>query len=257
MENHKQTLPNLHTPFTMIAVTGGIFEMGSNNWSDTQPIHPVEISDFWIGEFPVTQALWEAVTGNNPSYFKGEKRPVETISWNDIVEKGGFLEKLNGITKYTEGALFCRPKDTVYRLPTEAEWEYAARGGNQSGHYIYAGSDKVTEFGWANYNGHQETKPVGLKLANELGIYDMSGNVWEWCWDWFDSDFYLKCLDKNTIDKQPVKNPMCDVEGKYRVQRGGSWDYNPVIYCHSTRRTCNSPTHPYYNVGARLVLSFL
>ncbi len=198
--------------------------MGGESWDkDSLPVHPVEVDDFWIGQYPVTQALWTAVMGegNNPSYFKGPTRPVETVSW-DMIDQD-FLPRLNQITENT------RPPGTAYRLPTEAEWEYAARGGIhwKEKPYLFSGSEILDEVGWYDQNSNDETKPVGLKLPNELGIYDMSGNVWEWCEDqWHDT--YNDAPDDGSawVDQE---------RGTYRVDRGGGWINN-------VRRCC--PTHP-------------
>ena len=151
--------------FDMILVEGGTFMMGSEDsdaLSSEKPVHEVSLDGFYIGRYPVTQSLWRAVMGNdnNPSYFKGNERPVEQVSWQDAQV---FIQKLNGLA------------DKPYRLPTEAEWEYAARGGKQSEGYKYAGSNKLKEVAWYRGNSHSETKVVGLKYPNELGIYDMPG----------------------------------------------------------------------------------
>jgi len=238
-------LPGLTRPFAMIAVPGGTFDMGGKSWSDSSlPVHPVELDNSWIGEYPVTQALWTAVLGeaNNPSSFKGADRPVETVSWEEIDRS--FLPALNDLTENT------RPPRTVYRLPTEAEWEYAARGGLQGKNesLIYAGSDVLDEVGWYDDNSHGETKPVGLKLPNQLGLYDMSGNVWEWCNDWYGSKYYQECLDKGTIN-----NPSGPEKGDYRVLRGGCWIIN-AQGCRSPARFIIAPMFRYYDVGFRLVL---
>ncbi|NUQ24771.1 MAG: formylglycine-generating enzyme family protein [Saprospiraceae bacterium] len=245
MKNHYQPLPGLAQPFAMIAVPGGTFDMGGESWlNDALPVHPVELDDFWIGEYPVTQALWTAVLGeaNNPSRFKGADRPVETVSWEEIDQS--FLPALNRLTENT------RPPRTAYRLPTEAEWEYAARGGLQGKNesLLYAGSDILDEVGWYDDNSHGETKPVGLKLPNQLGLYDMSGNVWEWCNDWHGSEYYQECLDKGTIN-----NPRGAEKGGSRVLRGGSWIHFAQL-CRSSNRDLNAPTSRDIDVGFRLVL---
>ncbi len=246
MKNHPQHLPDLPEPFHLIAVQGGPFDMGGESWNESSlPVHPVELDDFWIGQYPVTQALWTAVMGegNNPSNFKGLTRPVETVSW-DLIDQE-FLPQLN---KTTENA---RPPGTAYRLPTEAEWEYAARGGKhwKKKAYLFSGSEILDEVGWYDDNSHSETKPVGLKLPNELGIFDMSGNVWEWCSDWYGSDYYQKCLDKGT-----VKNPKGPGKGSYRVNRGGSW-ISSARSCRPAYRNGLTPADRLYYIGFRLVLS--
>ncbi len=148
--------------------------------------------------------------GKNPSVFEGDDRPVDTVSWDDAQE---FIQKLNAAT------------DQKYRLPTEAEWEFAARGGKYSGSYQYAGSDAIEEVAWYGYyssngNQHGETKPVDLKYPNELGIYDMSGNVWEWCQDWY-----------GDLPTYAQVNPKGPIDGNYRIGRGGSWSGRDSIFC--------------------------
>jgi len=234
---HTETLPNGFS-FDMIPIEGGTFTMGNNEseHEDEKPAHPVTVPDFYLGKYPVTQALWQAVMGkeNNPSYFKGLNRPVESVSWDDTQV---FLEKLKEQTGKT------------YRLPSEAEWEYAARGGKpspsgaggQSG--AYAGGNKLKEVGWYNDNSHGETKPVGMKLPNELGLYDMSGNVWEWCADvWHDN-----------YDHAPADGSAWLTGGDQgrRVVRGGSW-YDDDYYCRVSYRDYYYTDDWYYSIGFRL-----
>jgi formylglycine-generating enzyme required for sulfatase activity len=183
----------------MVFVEGGEFIMGDAEFEDAPP-HKVTVSSFYIGKYPVTQAQWEAVMGNNPSEFKNcENCPVENVSWYDCQE---FIQKLNAKTGKT------------YRLPTEAEWEYAARGGKRSKGYKYAGSNEIEAVAWYYKNNENKTHPVGQKSPNELGIYDMSGNVWEWCNDWY-GDYRL--------NEAYAKNPQGPDSGTCRVLRGGSW----------------------------------
>ncbi len=222
--------------FEMILVQGGAFDMGANEgdpdaWDREKPRHKVEQDTFYIGKYPVTQALWTAVMGDNPSRFKGPDRPVERVSWHDTQ---AFIQKLNAL------------KGWGYRLPTEAEWEYAARGGR--GRHQYAGSDKLKEVGWYDAISHGETKAVGQKDANELGLYDMSGNVYEWCEDWLGEKYYAECHKKGT-----VKNPKGPGSGEYRVLRGGSWLNSPRL-CRVSSRYSYDPGVLDGTVGFRLVL---
>jgi formylglycine-generating enzyme required for sulfatase activity len=199
----------------MVFVQGGTFKMGctseqsSDCEGDEKPVHEVRVSSFYIGKCEVTQAQWEMLMNNNPSSFKGTNLPVENVSWNDAIM---FIERLNTAT------------GKQYRLPTEAEWEYAARGGNQSKGYKYSGSNSVDEIAWYNGNSGNKTHPVGTKKANELGIYDMSGNVWEWCYDW-----------KGTYPASMQDNPTGVSSGSYCVYRGGSWG-SIVGYCRVATR---------------------
>ena len=216
--------------FTMIAVEGGSFQMGSTAGdSDEKPVHEVKVNSFSIGQTEVTQELWEAVMGSNPSNFKGNKLPVERISWNDCQT---FLTKLNQLT------------GQKFRLPTEAEWEFAARGGIQSKSFTYSGSNTIDDVAWYTSNSDSKTHEVATKTPNELGIYDMSGNVWEWCQDWYGSDYYSSSV---------VNNPTGPSSGSYRVYRGGRWG-NSATNCRVANRNYNTPTITGDYLGFRLAL---
>ena len=218
--------------FKMVKVEGGTFMMGapitdSEAYSNELPQHCVTLSEYYIAETEVTQALWQAVMGSNPSHFKFPDRPVEEISWNDCKT---FIEKLNQLT------------DKQFRLPTEAEWEYAARGGGNSHGYKFSGSDNVDDVAWYTDNCGGETHAVKTKAANELGLYDMTGNVLEWCSDW---------MAAYTADT--VSNPQGPAAGFKRVLRGGSL-YNDARRLRVTRRSEYNPTFTDYSVGFRLAL---
>ena len=221
----------------MVRVEAGTFTMGAapefpemkDPDNDEKPAHQVTLTnDYYIGKYEVTQALWQAVMGNNPSEFKGDKLPVEQVSWYDCQD---FLSKLNSITGKT------------FRLPTEAEWEYAARGGKKSRGYQYSGSNNISDVAWYYYSNGSKTRAVGTKQPNELGIYDMSGNVWEWCQDW-----------KGSYSSSSQVNPTGANSGSYRVFRGGSWLYS-ARFCRSSFRSNNTPGYRNDNLGLRLVLS--
>ena len=212
----------------MVSVVGGSFKMGSNDYHDETP-HQVTLSSFYIGQFTVTQREWVSVMEFNPSEMKGDDLPVTNVSWNDVQE---FIQKLNELT------------GKQYRLPTEAEWEFAARGGNQSKGFEYAGSNNRNEVAWHRGNSKRTIRPVGKKKPNELGIYDMSGNVWEWCQDWY-----------GEYSSTPQVNPKGPDTGKWRILRGGSWLYDPED-CRVAFRTYGSPGYRYYDMGFRLAHDF-
>lgn len=217
--------------FKMMPVEGGTFQMGSTAGdSDEKPVHEVTLDGFHIGQTEVTQELWQAVMGSNPSYFTSSaKLPVEKVSWNDCQS---FITKLNELTGQS------------FRLPTEAEWEYAARGGNLSKGYTYSGSDNIDDVAWYTSNSSSKTHEVATKAPNELGIYDMSGNVWEWCQDWYGSSYYSSSV---------INNPTGPSSGSYRVYRGGSW-LDDAAYCRCANRVNGTPTLTYSDLGFRLAL---
>ena len=220
--------------FKLVGVEGSIFTMGATSEQrggrhDERPIHLVTLSDFSIGETEVTQELWQAVMGSNPSRFEGTNLPVESVSWNDCQE---FIRKLNQLTGKN------------FRLPTEAEWEYAARGGKESMGYMYAGSDTLNNVACRyDYRSSDKTHPVKQKQPNELGLYDMSGNIWEWCQDWYGS-----------YSNNAQTNPTGSTSGSNRVIRGGSWDLEDK-YCRVSIRGYWNTTDRHYSLGLRLVLS--
>ncbi|MEM9935001.1 MAG: formylglycine-generating enzyme family protein [Bacteroidota bacterium] len=219
----------------MMYVEGDEFLMGSDSGEALErekPVHKVKVDSFYIGQHPVTQALWQHVMGTHPSFFQGSRRPVEQVSWGDTQ---AFIQKLN------------QSIGRSFRLPTEAEWEYAARGGQLSKGFTYSGSDKLSEVGWYEENSHMESKPVGLKEANELGLYDMSGNIWEWCEGWYEKKYYQQCVEKNMM-----LNPTGPKTGDFRVIRGGSW-YDSPVSCRVSNRGRYEPQIRYDLVGFRLV----
>ena len=237
--NNPNTFTVNGVSFEMVYVEGGSFDMGatteqgSDAYDSEYPVHSVTLSDYYIGRCEVTQELWLAVMGSWPgtapsnSYGVGANYPAYYISWNDCQE---FVAELNRLTGRT------------FRLPTEAEWEYAARGGNKSRHYKYSGSNNIFDVAWHKGNSGDKTHAVGTKTANELGIYDMSGNVYEWCSDWYGS-----------YSAGAQTNPQGPSSGTYRVLRGGSWNYN-ASYCRVSNRNYNDPDFSFNGLGLRLVL---
>lgn len=217
----------------MILVEGGTFQMGDkdSDYDDERPVHLVKIASFYIAKFLTTQEIWEAIMGENPSIFKEPRRPVENVSWEDT---RAFIRKLNRETGWT------------LRLPTEAEWEYAARGGLNSQGYVYAGSDKLKQVGWYFENSENETHEVGLLLANELGIYDLSGNILEWCED----DYHENYDDAPEDGTARIDHPE---RGGRRVLRGGGYFDSPGN-CRSANRDYTVPDGRFNSVGFRLAL---
>jgi formylglycine-generating enzyme required for sulfatase activity/Leucine-rich repeat (LRR) protein len=238
-----QPLPPLIIPITedlnieMVYVEGGTFEMGyqkdrdgeDNDYMErSKPLHQVILDSFYIGKFQVTQEQYHAIMGTNPSYFKGKKLPVERVSWNDAQE---FIKKLNDKT------------GKKFRLPTEAEWEYAARGGDQSKSFMYSGSNNLGKVAWYKDNSDNKTHPVGTKTPNELDLYDMSGNVWEWCSDLYD-----------TFTNEPQTNPKgTGKKGSSRENRGGSW-FSTISRLRIARRSHRNHLISDRDVGFRLAM---
>ena len=224
--------------FKMVAVDGGTFTMGAtseqqNPFGSEKTVHDVTLSDYFIGETEVTQALWQAVMGNNPSYFSGSNNPVEEVSYDDCIT---FINKLNSLLS---GQL---PSGRKFRLPTEAEWEFAARGGNRSRGNQYSGSNSLGSVAWYDDNSNSQTHSVKQKQANELGLYDMSGNVWEWCYDWY-----------GKYSSSSQTNPKGPSSGSCRVLRGGGWYCNAQL-CRVANRNSYYPDYHYYYLGLRLAL---
>ena len=231
----RQPNPSINSfEIDMVFVEGGSFTMGAtseqeNDYdSNERPTHRVKLNSFYIGKYEVTQKQWCEIMGKNPSFFIGDSLPVEQVNWSDVQE---FIKKLNDQTGKN------------YRLPTEAEWEYVARGGKRSQNYKYSGSNIVDHIAWYWDNSNSTTHAVGTKLPNELGIYDMSGNVWEWCNDWYDN-----------YNSSSQINPIGALSGSYRVIRGGCWIYD-ACRTRVSLRYYNSPDLRYSNLGFRLAHS--
>jgi formylglycine-generating enzyme len=265
---YRHPLPN-GQHLDLVLVLPGTFLMGSaaeDASEREQPEHRVHLSrPYYVGVTPVTQAQWKAVLGgHNPSRFVGDDRPVEQVSWEDIVTGGqdktvpkGFLSCL---PQQLTPALQLPPGYT-FRLPTEAEWEYAGKGGHLAPpvpaqktaaaelYTAFAGSDKLKEVGWYSQNSHEETKACRGKQPNALGLYDMCGNVWEWCQDWWNWDYYQTCAQQGL-----VVDPLGPEEGIDRVLRGGSWGFSPR-YCRLAYRNGDPPTGRFGDIGFRLVLA--
>ena len=229
----------------MVFVQGGTFQMGSNENDNEKPIHSVTVNDFYIGKYEVTQKEWKEIMGNNPSNWKGDNLPVEKVNWYDAVKFCNKKSDKEGLSRCYSGIrtnIKCNFNTNGYRLPTEAEWEYAARGGNKSKGYKYFGSSTLGDVAWYSSNSGRKTHSIGGKAANNIGIYDMGGNVLEWCNDGY-SKFYYKHSPKN--------NPQGASSSSYRVMRGGSW-YNSVYRCRVAFRYYNHPDGRYSKYGFRL-----
>jgi formylglycine-generating enzyme required for sulfatase activity len=258
----------MNTKDKMVYVPGGSFLMGNPDtivgWDEERPVHKVTLAGFYMGKYQVTQAQYQEVTGKNPSHFKGDNLPVEQVSWYDAIEFCNALSEREGLSPYNginknqadpnnqnekdpyKWTVTRNSEANGYRLPTEAQWEYAAKGGNGSpGGYTYSGSNNAGDVAWYEDNSGGKTHDVGKKAANGLGLYDMSGNVWEWCWDWY-----------GAYSGEAQTDPAGAVSPRYaeRVDRGGAYDY-PAQGARSAYRIRNVPYCGYNLLGFRLVCS--
>jgi formylglycine-generating enzyme required for sulfatase activity len=218
-----------------VFVEGGCFQMGDtfgDGYKDETPAHVVCVDGFWMGKYEVTQGQWEKVFHYNPSFYpRGDNYPVEQVTWNDTQE---FSQKLSQSNR------------KQFRLPTEAEWEYAARSGGKREKWAGTSDEsQLTEYAWDSDNAGNSPQPVGQKKSNGLGLYDMSGNVWEWCQDSYDGNYY---------SDSPRNDPKGPLRGRDKVARGGSWIVGPW-YCRTTYREWVDPSDRYYYFGFRLVLA--
>ena len=234
--------------FKMVFVQGGTFQMGDENGSEDQrPVHSVKVSDFYIGEFEVTQELWKAVMGTSiiqqrdkactkwSTYGVGAHYPMYYVNYYEVTE---FCNRLNKLLRKK------LPSSYQFALPTEAQWEYAARGGNKTKSCKYAGSNIILDVAYYKDNSDKSTQQVGTKQPNELGVFDMSGNVWEWCADWYDKNYYIV---------SPTQNPRGASSGSFRVLRGGDWR-SYATECQVSHRNCDSPGNYDERYGFRIVL---
>jgi len=268
---------NRTNPPAGMARFGGSFNMGSNEGdSDEKPVHTVSFGEFYISPTEVTVGefrqfvsamgyrtdaekgsgsyVWDGsqwgqksdANWKNPYFTQTDDHPVTCVNWNDAVAYCNWRSQAEGLTPCYNGIgdnITCNFDANGYRLPTEAEWEYAARGGDNSRRYIYSGSNNVDEVGWYDGNSGMKTHPVGLKKANEMGLYDMTGNVLEWCWDWYDEGYY---------HSSPSRNPHGPSSGSWRVFRGGSWNIG-LGRLRCTDRIGSGPGYSDYSFGFRCV----
>ncbi|MBR4372497.1 MAG: SUMF1/EgtB/PvdO family nonheme iron enzyme, partial [Victivallales bacterium] len=242
----KSTVPSMNltlpdgTTIPMVEIEAGEFMMGEDNGSSDEQSHKVTLTqNFWMGRYEITQKQWKAVMDNNPSNFKFDENPVEGITWNEATK---FCEKLN------EMAADSIPDGFKVSLPTEAQWEFAARGGKRGKHFPYSGSDVIDDVAWHSENSNVRTQPVGMKFANELGLYDMTGNVWEWCLD--------ACEWENKVLTDTYRDGIVDpisTKGELHIIRGGGWLSSPKN-CRIANRLCCDTNFKIYNLGLRIVL---
>jgi len=231
----------------MVLVKGGTFTIGANEEEgDGAPIHDVTLDGFYIGRFEVTQAEWQAVMGDNPSFYPAAGNPVENVDWYMAVAFCNKKSEQEGLMPCYSGQgdnITCNFAASSYRLPTEAEWEYAARGGSRSGGYTYSGSNSAEEVAWFEDDSGGRPRPKGQKKPNELGIYDMSGNAWEWCWEWYDPGYY-----KNG----PANNPPGPLTGKERSYRGGGC-CGRQEFLRPAARFKLPPAYKHFDMGLRVI----
>lgn len=238
-------------PNEMVLVSGGSFLMGTDAKdaeAKDRHVNCVDVSDFYICQYPVTQKLWEKMMRSNPSRFEGDNRPVENVNWFDSID---FCNRYSIECGLAPCYSVCGDHVDLlnsgkggFRLPTEKEWEFAARGGHECRGYVYAGSDDVDDVAWCDSDSDDGPHPIGEKCPNELGLFDMSGNVWEWCWDRAGDDYFCTSEDKKLIKHGEV----------YRIIRGGSWSEEPYR-CRVSSRGCDAPDLKCDFIGLRVVLS--
>ncbi|MEA1947516.1 MAG: formylglycine-generating enzyme family protein [Thermodesulfobacteriota bacterium] len=219
----------------LVLIPAGSFRMGGDKKLEQAedhetPRHIVKISKtFYMGKYEVTQSQWSEIMNNNPSEFKDDIRPVERVSWNDVQE---FIHKLNN-----------KEETNKYRLPTEAEWEYAARADTESAYCFSSDIKVLSQYAWYRINSAGKTHPIGQLKPNAWGLYDVHGNVHEWCQDWFDRNYY---------SQSPSNSPLGPSSGLAKVSRGGDWG-NEDWYCRSASRSLSSPDRRSNRLGFRLV----
>ena len=217
-------------PDYMIKIEGGSYEMGNGRGrKEEQPLHLVRVNTFYMAKFELSQAFYDSIMGDNPSEFEGKDLPVETVSWHDAIQFCNKLSQLEGLSlAYAfngERVIWDKNADG-YRLPTEAEWEYAARGGQKDIPSTFSGGNEINGVSWNSDNSQRKSHAVGKKRANELGLYDMSGNILEWVWDW-----------DSLYPDAPRENPTGPAEGTFKILRGGSWGVNHIGHRVSYRNT--------------------
>jgi formylglycine-generating enzyme required for sulfatase activity len=242
----RSELSDYSVPANMLWIGGGTFRMGNSDGEvDEQPVHSTHVSGFFMGKAEVTQKEYETIIGNSPSTTKGENLPVTNVSWFDVVEYCNKLSTKSGLTPAYSGSndnITCNFTANGYRLPTEAEWEYAARGGNRDMlSFAYAGGNTANVLGWHTGNSEQRAHEIAGKQPNSLGLYDMSGNVWEWCWDWYGAYTSAEATD-----------PKGATRGDNRIVRGGSWK-SDTSKLRSTYRNTAPPVGSYDDVGFRVI----
>ncbi len=232
---HQQTETAGETEDGMVLIKGGCFDMGDifdTGSPDEKPVHTVCVGDFYLGKTEVTQKQWEDIVGDNPSKFECSDCPVERVSWHDAQD---FIERLNEKTSMQ------------YRLPTEAEWEYAARSGGWKEEWAGTNSEsEISEYVWYGYTAEGRTHAVGGKTPNSLGLYDMMGNVWEWCSDWYDKKYY---------QDSPSKDPQGPSQGTQRVLRGGGWRSKAKALRTTDRNDFIPTSNKFSDIGFRLARS--